>query len=348
MALVSVIIPTYNSSKYILETIDAILSQTLQDFEVIIVDDCSMDNTVELLKSIPDTRLKIYVNDKNMGIPYNHNRLLSLVSTDFIAIQDHDDVSYPDRLERQYNFLTRNPHFIATASYPTYIDENGKPIDQFERKVLRALRLNNAYIRGNEVFASLLFKNIFCHSTFMLNKKQLGDLTYREAYGIFDDYDLMIRMAHKGPINIETNPVLKYRMHLTNTFKVRYKEGEALVNKIQSRYLQLLNLNPTADQLYIHNGFYNHAERFAPGIDYLDQSVAWYRLIMQKNSEAHVFDSTALLKVIEKNWFERCYACRKIGTKTVRKYLSVRFQDHPGATRLAKALIIWMAAILKK
>lgn len=349
MPLVSVITPTYNSSKYIRETAEAILGQTLQDFEWIIVDDCSTDNTIDILKAYNDPRIKIFQNEKNRGIPYTHNRLIELTTTNYIAIQDHDDISYPYRLETQYRFLKDNPGYIATASYADYIDSEGKPTShRFLKKILRVLKLNLTNINGPEIPASLLFKNNFCHSTIMINKQKLGDIRYDPELSICDDYGLLVKMAGRHPIFIGSKPVLKYRMHKSNTSSQRFAELQRDFNAIQGKYLKKLQVNATPEQLFIHNGYRNFMKNFVPGTGYLENSIAWYRTLIQKNAENRVFEEKHLRKAIELDWYERCLACRKAGLRVVKSYYSNHFDNRARTGKLPKSIILALSILFMR
>jgi glycosyltransferase involved in cell wall biosynthesis len=348
MPLVSVIIPTYNSSKFIKETIDAILAQTLQDFEIIVVDDCSTDNTLSLIESYSDPRIRVYQNARNMGIPYTHNRLLELTNTDYIAIQDHDDISYPYRLERQYNFLKTKSEFSAVASYPDFIDQSGKPsLQPLLRKTLRLLKLNNTDIQGSEIFPGMLFKNIFCHSTIMLNKRKLDGIRYQSEFSVCDDYDLLARISETNGIFIDKKPVLKYRKHQVNTSSIRTQEFNTDTNTIQSRYLGLLNIDVDRDVLYIHNGYYT-SKSFSPSSQYLKESLQWYKNIIEKNKQAKLYEDKALRKVIELNWFERCFASSNAGFDVWKIYIKNSFTKDERLKRAAKSIMILTSIMLRK
>ncbi|WP_071459768.1 glycosyltransferase family 2 protein [Bacillus massilinigeriensis] len=102
---VSIIIAAYNTSKYIKKCIDSILKQTYENFEVIIVDDCSTDNTMEIIKGYQDSRIKAFINEENKGPSFSRNRAISLSVGEYIAILDSDDWWAPERLKEMLDFL---------------------------------------------------------------------------------------------------------------------------------------------------------------------------------------------------------------------------------------------------
>ena len=98
--MISVIMPVYNAEKYICQTVESILKQTYTDFELILIDDCGTDKSIDLVKkTYSDTRIKYYRNDKNMGIAYSRNRGLEVATGEFVAFMDDDDIAPLNRLE---------------------------------------------------------------------------------------------------------------------------------------------------------------------------------------------------------------------------------------------------------
>lgn len=122
--LVSIIMPSYNTAKFISETIESVLAQTYTDWELIIVDDCSTDNTDEVVKSfLSDDRIKYIKNEKNSGAAFSRNRALCEAKGKWIAFLDSDDVWLPEKLEKQIAFMEKNDYHF---SYTNYIE-----IDEF-------------------------------------------------------------------------------------------------------------------------------------------------------------------------------------------------------------------------
>lgn len=123
--LVSVIIPAYNEEKYIAETIQSILGQSFTEFEVIIVDDGSTDKTYKIASSFTDSRLQVY-QQENGGPAKARNEALVKARGSYIALQDADDRSMPDRLEKQYDFLNKNLDCIGVGTNAAYIKADGE------------------------------------------------------------------------------------------------------------------------------------------------------------------------------------------------------------------------------
>lgn len=122
---VSIIVPVYNAAKFINETIDSVLAQTYGNFELILVDDCSKDNSMELMKAYTDERVKIYEQPENMGAWAARNRGLSEAKGRYIAFIDSDDIWKPEKLEREMKFMEEERASFVFMNYE-FADESGK------------------------------------------------------------------------------------------------------------------------------------------------------------------------------------------------------------------------------
>ena len=124
--LVSVIMPSYNTADYIKESVDSVLNQTYSNLEIIIVDDCSTDNTDEIIKSIKDNRIRYYKNDVNSGAAISRNIALKEAKGQWIAFLDSDDLWMPEKLEKQIKFMEDNNYLFSYTNYEE-IDMEGNP-----------------------------------------------------------------------------------------------------------------------------------------------------------------------------------------------------------------------------
>jgi glycosyltransferase involved in cell wall biosynthesis len=128
--LVSVCIPTYNHGNYIKETIDSVLSQDFQDLEIVITDDCSTDNTVDVVRSVADDRIRLYRLDRNMGPSVAANNNITHAKGEFICLLPSDDLFEPNKISRQLDEFRRTPEAGAVFSRMRFIDEEGKPLER--------------------------------------------------------------------------------------------------------------------------------------------------------------------------------------------------------------------------
>jgi len=122
---IGVLMPVYNVAPYIKESIQSILDQSFSDFELLIIDDCSTDETFNIIQSFQDTRIKLIRNDVNKGLVYGLNLGLQLLQNDYIARMDGDDLCLPSRFEYQVRFMDENPDVVLCGSQ-AYWEEIGQ------------------------------------------------------------------------------------------------------------------------------------------------------------------------------------------------------------------------------
>lgn len=132
MPKVSVLIPAYNHEKYVKSAIQSVLDQRFQDFEIIITDDGSSDNTLREIRDFSDPRIKVFAHEKNRGAVVAERTCFENSVGEYIAILNSDDMFLPDKLEKQVIFLDENTQYGAVFSYAEIIDENGAPFTDQE------------------------------------------------------------------------------------------------------------------------------------------------------------------------------------------------------------------------
>ena len=131
--LVSIIMPNYNSANYIVNTVNSVLLQTYSNWELIIVDDCSTDNSLEIINQFNDARIKVYKTDVNSGAATARNIAIEKAQGDWIAFLDSDDIWISDKLEKQLKFMVENDYSFTYTSY-LVVDSSLQEINRFEPK----------------------------------------------------------------------------------------------------------------------------------------------------------------------------------------------------------------------
>lgn len=202
-AKLSVLMPAYNAGNYISEAIDSILKQTFTDFEFIIVNDGSTDNTKEIIESFSDPRI-ILLNQENKGIATALNAGLSKAKAPYIARFDADDVCFPHRLEQQYDFLNTHPGYIVCGSDAEYISANGEHLFNF-----RSISHTHEQII-EKVYAHCPF----IHSSVMYRKDAVIKAGgYSLHAHNFEDYFLWIRLKQFGKFYNLRQQLIKVRFN---------------------------------------------------------------------------------------------------------------------------------------
>jgi len=214
--IISVIMPVYNANLYLTESINSILNQTYDNFEFIILNDGSQDNSKDIILSFNDKRIKYFEHD-NIGIQKTLNRGLFESKGSFIARMDADDISFPERFEKQIHHLKYNNSIIAVGTNAIYIDKNGEE-----------LYLSNHPTRDEEIRKTLLSGGRFFHSSMMFYKSialNCGGYFDKCKTGI-EDGIMWIRMSKIGKLSNLSEPLIKYRIvpsALSNTNRNRQK-----------------------------------------------------------------------------------------------------------------------------
>ena len=199
MPKVSVIMSVYNGGEYLAASIESILDQTLSDFEFIIVNDCSTDNSSEILHKyqLKDKRIKIIENENNIGLTKSLNKAVKTAEGDFIARHDADDISFANRLEKQYFTIHQSGADVVGSQAYSYIDNKFKVSPRTD-------------FLENLTLSKLRFGNIFVHGTLFFRTEVLKDYMYDQNIKYSQDYELMIRLLKNGKSVYMINEVLYF------------------------------------------------------------------------------------------------------------------------------------------
>ena len=204
MKKISVVMSVYNGEKYLREAVESILSQSFSDFEFIIVDDGSDDSTYAVLSSYAekDRRIKLLRNSHNLGLAESLNKALEAAGGDFIARQDADDISFPERLQVQYEYLTADPDISVCSVYSWIAGEDGTPVYSFKYPVEH----------DNIVYSLEKGENPLIHGSVMLRRDILADIPkppYR--FGLAQDLDLWLRISQSAKFAVIPEELYLYR-----------------------------------------------------------------------------------------------------------------------------------------
>jgi glycosyltransferase involved in cell wall biosynthesis len=214
--LVSVILPVYNQEKYIVETIEGILNQSFQNFELVILDDGSTDQSARIIRlfAAKDTRIRAFFKS-NSGKSNATNYLVSKAKGEWCAFLDADDVMLPERLERQVAFHQANPSIDASSSNCCYINENGNLFGKQRYPGLETIPHYKKSIRNGQ-FITCSFTGLMVSKSAFL---ETGGLITK--FEPCEDYEFLNRFADKGFVVLVIPEVLmKYRIH-PNAITVR-------------------------------------------------------------------------------------------------------------------------------
>lgn len=233
--LLSVLMPAYNSEKYIEEAINSVLHQTFSDFEFLIIDDGSTDNTIDVILKFSDSRIRLIRNEENRGLIYSLNVGLEEAKGKYVARMDADDICYQTRFEKQIKFMDNHPEISVLGTAHRVL---GTEIEVHHPKF------------DEEIKLQMFRKSAHTHPTIMIRQLDLlnHNLFYKEEYRFAEDYGLWAEVAGKGLqlANLE-EVLLDYRHHDGQITIERRKEQLDTSARIQSIYFRTMTSEILSD-----------------------------------------------------------------------------------------------------
>ena len=270
---VSILMPSYNYEKYIARAIDTVICQSFINWELVIIDDGSKDDSVNIIKQYKDKRIKLYT-QSNHGVTNTLNRALNLSKGKYICFLDADDKYHPDKLKKQLKLINKGYDFVVTKVEA--IDENGakSTLDYFDSSWNS---YNTKTVLGENIVFEFLHKNYFCKSSVML-KRSIFD-----KYGLFNekliaayDLELWLRFISNITISRHNDILTYYRWHNKN---------ETATNNYRIRAELLLVLDKYLSE-NVHKNEYNLLNKYIENIN----------LCFQENNLSKGFVALQLIK----------------------------------------------------
>lgn len=232
MPQVSVIIPSYNHEAFIEECIESVLQQTFQDFEIIITDDGSKDETVAKIENFTDPRIKLFRHSENKGACVAANNCLKHSEGQYIAMLSSDDVWMPEKLEVQVDYLDSHSEIAAVFGKVVWIDEDSDPIIDPEFPYQHVFDVHN---RSRYEWLNHFFYggNCLCHPCSLIRRKCYDEVGwYNPTMANLPDFDLWVRICLKYDIHILDQNLIKFRRLLVEG----NASGDTNANRIRTRY----------------------------------------------------------------------------------------------------------------
>ena len=221
---ISIVLPVYNGAKYLKDSIESILHQSFNDFELIVIDDGSLDKTFEIIHRYNDNRINIIHHSINKGLVYSLNEGVKVSRAEYIARMDADDIALPDRLEKQLEAFEANKNLGVLGTQIALMDETCSfEVDQHHYPQSHS-----------EIIWRMLFENTFAHPTIMVRKKVFTQ-AYREEYKHAEDYDLWTRLTGDAIFGNLSQKLLLYRRHSETV--------SHLQNAVQDQHTKIIQKN---------------------------------------------------------------------------------------------------------
>lgn len=314
MTKVSIILPTYNSSFFIHEAISSILKQTHKNLELIIIDDNSTDETIKIIKSFRDQRIRLIVNKKKIGVASSLNLGIKHSKSKFIARMDSDDISEPNRIEEQLKFLLKNKKIHVVGTAIKVINEAGI-ITKFVSYPETSIEIKWSMCLGCSIV----------HPSVMMRKyifEKYGK--YRQTDKI-EDYSLWTRLLDKGVKFHNINKYLiRVRKHSKNSSKIALLKYQNIENKIVKRNI----FNSTNVQLSEKNNYNlnilrtNNIYHYNYTLDLIQFLKFIFSQFCQANKE---LISKKILKSLHRSLFEKILIIKIRSLKNYNNFIHLFF-----------------------
>ena len=290
----SIIMTAYNAEKFIGHSIQSILNQTHQDFELIIINDGSNDNTKKVIETFNDPRINYFENKKNSGIVFSRNRGLELAKGNFIAMLDSDDLAYPEKFEKQIAFLEQNKDFGMLGSWAMFIDEEGNRLP------------GNWKLKAppEMIPAIMLFKNYFLQSAVLYRKSCISQFSFREGFDILEDYLIWLEIIKKYKAWNLQEYLIDYRVHGGGVTKMHQQEKLEKEKKVFQIQFNHLGIEATEQEMELH--LLIRDDKPITELETLKSIEKWLLKIQDKNNEQKIYNQKMLGKVLFNRWLKVC------------------------------------------
>ena len=278
---ISVIMSVYNGEDYLKEAAESIINQTFKDWELIIVNDCSSDNTANILNELSesDERIRIVTNEVNLKLPTSLNKAISLAEGEFVARMDSDDIALAERLQKQYDFMKKNPDVhLSSCRFMTLkgnVISSGGCGGRCDDASLRAL---------------LLVTNPILHPGVIAKTETMKKLMYDVTLTCSEDLEMWIRFSEEGyKMEILPEYLMLYRLHdkqiTSTTLERQHKE----VLKIQNGYFgkMLSEMSEEMQNFYISGIYFREAAD-------INKFCEFYKFLKRENKKTKAFDNNAI------------------------------------------------------
>lgn len=326
---VTVLMGVYNGEVYLQEAIDSILSQTFKDFEFLIIDDGSTDQSFEIIQSYTDPRIRVVKNLKNMKLIFTLNRGLGLAKGEYIARMDADDISLPTRLEKQVAFMKKNSNVGVCGTWTKIFVRNPWLVQA------------SSFVNNSEkIKAELLFSNVLQHPSVMIRRSLIGSrlvvLRYPFNYPHAEDYALWASLLDQTDFGIVEEVLLKYRLHTGQIGQKHSSVQKKSVESVHRHLLARLGVKFNSRDLDFHEKICSYLSDMPTEL--IERSEKWLLKLMEANRKSGCFDPQSFREVLRDKWFAVCNSGLSNGRWTWKKYFDSSLSNHHKMPTFSKSV----------
>ena len=283
--LISVIMSTYNEEKYIETSLKSLLNQTFKEFEIIIVDDASTDNTKQLIQNLQDERIRLICNEENQGLTKNLNKALKYVTGKYIARMDGDDIAFPTRFEKQVQYMEKHPETMLVSCYTKSFGDSD---------LVFALPDDSEVLK-----VRMLVRPVYAHPGFMMRRELIeAGYQYNEEYRTAQDYEFASRVAEKYKMGLVPEVLLLYRVHKKQISAKAGNQQFDNADKIRKRQLERLGVQLSETEWKNYQDLVKESK-----VDCLESFDKVYELIqkmLRSNEMTRIYDPKIMEKTLKR------------------------------------------------
>lgn len=297
---VTVLMPVYNGEKYVAEAIESILKQTFTDFEFLIINDGSTDSSEEIIKSYNDARIRLVNNEINLKLIATLNKGLELAQGEYIARMDCDDISLPERLAKQVEFMDKHPEVGVCGAWVETIGLKSGDIWRYPSE-------------SQEIAARLFFRNAFAHPTVMLRSSlfRQHSLYYNPEYLHVEDFALWQQCRPLFSLANIPHVLLKYRIVPTSITRVYWADMQRSLGKILANNLRELKVEDTDHNIALCQKISSlevNADQNS-----LSEVEKFLFLVMKQNASFNIYSEPYFAQTVAYFWFLTCNTAAPLG-----------------------------------
>lgn len=328
---VTVLMPVYNAGRFLREAIESVLCQSWTDFELLVLDDGSTDDSAALAAAFGDARIRVVHNESNLRLVATLNRGLELAHGRYVARMDADDICLPQRLARQVSFLERHPEVgVCGTQVRTMGAEDGAvfPVVYDHERIV----------------CCQLFESALAHPTVMMRREALleAGLRYSADFPHAEDYELWVRCARHMRLANIPEVLLHYRRHEAQVGSRHARVQAETCRKIHLGQLRALGLNPTREELAIHDALRRKA--FQPKKNFVGPVGQWLVCLQKANCKTQLFPEPAFAGALLQRWYRVCRAAVPLGMWTWKQFAALPVRTR-GVVTIGQRLGLFRACV---
>lgn len=302
---VSVVIPTHNSARYLDDAIQSVLAQDYADFELLVVDDASTDDTADHVARYRDPRVRYLRNDTQRGIAGARNRGIDAARGEFIASLDGDDRAYASRLSCQVAFLDAHPDHAAVGSWARWMDAEGHARPGVTRRPTD----------WRDASAQLIYKSSLQQPSVTARAAILAEYRYDESFRLSSDYELWTRIAIHHRLASQPRALVRCRRHTRSTTRRQQSGVLECQRRIFARQLDRLGLSYRDDDLNGHRLLWRPGKRSDRlSLETLEWAEDWLMRLADANARERCYPEAAFRAVLGWGWCQIGFSALNAGS----------------------------------